>query len=423
MNQLINHNNSLRNTIERTDLTLLDAAIDLDSIDLVLRECLTIEEMREAGSFFTGQILATATVKAFPSAVTFDSIILDPTCGAGNLLIECSRMLGVEKNLSSTLKKWGKVLWGFDIHESFIESTKLRLVIEALRRGVNKDCSIEDALSFFINIQVKDVLTLTKNDVSEVTHAILNPPFSIWPSPNKYYWKSGKINAAGIVFDHFLRIFPEGCFFSAILPDVLRSGSRYNLFRDFCSLKSDAICQIWGRFNKKTDVDVFILSGKILDEENNKKIVWQESFGEYIPLSDNFEVRTGPLVAYRDPEVGPEYPYFHSKNTPSWQIITQANERRKFNGTVISPPFIIIKRTSSPGDKYRATASLIDMNEMVAVENHMIIIKPKSNSIGECKKLMKILRSKSTNEFLNSRIRLRHLTAQVIKDIPLKKVS
>ncbi|MEG8269422.1 hypothetical protein MKR64_17490 [Acinetobacter baumannii] len=78
-------------------------------------------------------------------------------------------------------------------------------------------------------------------------------------------------------------------------------------------MKSDAICQIWGRFNKKTDVDVFILSGKILDEENNKKIVWQESFGEYIPLSDNFEVRTGPLVAYRDPEVGPEYPYFHSK--------------------------------------------------------------------------------------------------------------
>ncbi len=63
------------------------------------------------------------------------------------------------------------------------------------------------------------------------------------------------------------------------------------------------------------------------------------------------------------------------------------------------------------------------MNEMVAVENHMIIIKPKSNSIGECKKLMKILRSKSTNEFLNSRIRLRHLTVQVIKDIPLKKVS
>ncbi|MEG8242295.1 hypothetical protein MKS77_08630 [Acinetobacter baumannii] len=41
--------------------------------------------------------MATATVKAFPSAVTFDSIILDPTCGAGNLLIECSRMLGVEK--------------------------------------------------------------------------------------------------------------------------------------------------------------------------------------------------------------------------------------------------------------------------------------------------------------------------------------
>lgn len=423
MNQLIKHNNSLRNAIEQTDLTLLGAAIDLDSIDLVLRECLTIEEMREAGSFFTGQTLATAAVKSLSTAITFDSIILDPTCGAGNLLIECSRMLGVENNLSDTLKKWGKVLWGFDIHQSFVESTKLRLVIEALRRGVNRDCSIEEALSLFNNIQVRDALTITKNDVSKVTHAILNPPFSIWPSPNKFYWKSGKINAAGMVFDHFLRILPDKCCFSAILPDVLRSGSRYSLFRDFCSLKTDAICQVWGRFNKKTDVDVFLLFGNLSEEERSAKIQWQESFGEYIPLSEKFDVRTGPLVAYRDPEIGPEYAYFHSKNTPSWEILIDAPERRKFKGTVISPPFIIIKRTSSPGDKYRASASLINLNEMVAVENHMIVIKPKNNSLNECKKLMKILKSENTNNFLNSRIRLRHLTVQVIKDIPLKKTS
>ncbi|MEG8269423.1 hypothetical protein MKR64_17495 [Acinetobacter baumannii] len=65
MNQLINHNNSLRNTIERTDLTLLDAAIDLDSIDLVLRECLTIEEMREAGSFLLVKFWLLQLLKLF----------------------------------------------------------------------------------------------------------------------------------------------------------------------------------------------------------------------------------------------------------------------------------------------------------------------------------------------------------------------
>lgn len=423
MNQLVKHNNSLRNAIENSDISILDRLIDLDSIDFVLRECLTIEEMREAGSFFTGQLLATAAVKALHKAITFDSVILDPTCGAGNLLIECSRMLGVEKTLSSTLNKWGKTLWGFDIHESFIESTKLRLVIEALRRGVRNDCNLDEALSYFTNIKVKDVLTLAKSDVVNVTHAILNPPFSIWSSPNKFYWKKGKINAAGLVFDHLLRIFPINCFFSAILPDVLRSGSRYNLFREFCSIKTAASCEVWGRFNKKTDVDVFLLFGHIIDDEKSEKIQWQKPLENYLSLNEKFEVRTGPLVAYRDPEVGPEYAYFHSKNTPSWETIDKVSERRKFKGTVISPPFVIVKRTSSPGDKFRAAASLINLNELVAVENHMIIIKPRNNSLIECKRLMRILKSKTTNNFLNDRIRLRHLTIQVIKDIPLDGTS
>ncbi len=423
MNQLTKHNNSLRNAIENSDISSLDSVIDLDSIDFVLRECLTIEEMREAGSFFTGQQLATAAVKALHKAITFDSIILDPTCGAGNLLIECSRMLGVEKTLSSTLIKWGKTLWGFDIHESFIESTKLRLVIEALRRGVKNDCNLDEALSYFTNIRVKDVLTLSKSDVLNVTHAILNPPFSIWSSPNNYYWRKGKINAAGLVFDRLLRIFPKGCYFSAILPDVLRSGSRYAYFRDFCSMKTHANCEVWGRFNKKTDVDVFLLYGYVVEDEKFEKIQWQKSLGNYISLNEKFEVRTGPLVAYRDPEIGPEYAYFHSKNTPSWQTIIESSERRKFKGTAISPPFIIVKRTSSPGDKFRAAASLINLNELVAVENHMIVIKPRNNSLVECKRLMRILKSQSTNNFLNNRIRLRHLTVQVIKDIPLEDTS
>jgi len=117
--------------------------------------------------------------------------------------------------------------------------------------------------------------------------------------------------------------------------------------------------------------------------------------------------------------MGSEYPYFHSKNTPGWEVLEDISETRRFQGKVISPPFVIIKRTSSPGDKYRATATIINLKSMVAVENHLIVIKPKNNSLAECKKLLKILRAEKTNDFLNKRIRLRHLTVQVIKDIPI----
>ncbi|PMK99873.1 N-6 DNA methylase [Vibrio lentus] len=422
MNQLNKHNTSLRDLLEleenQLDSNTLSSLVDLDSIDLVLRECLTIDEMREAGSFFTGSELAASAVNAFQSPITFDSVVLDPTCGAGNLLIECSRRLGVESTLSGTLAKWGKVLWGFDIHESFVEATRLRIVIEALYRGVKKDCSIDDALELLVNIKCQDALTALREELTLVTHAIMNPPFTIWPSPKEYFWKEGKVNAAGIIFDKYIRMLSESCHVSAILPDVLRSGSRYEGFRDSCSSLFDADCSVWGRFNTKTDVDVFVLSG-VTKKESTTPIAWFEEPGEYTPLSDMFSVRTGPLVAYRDPEEGPLLPYFHPRNSPAWEVVTEATEYRRFLGRALTPPFIVVKRTSSPSDRYRASATLININEPVAIENHMIVIEPKSSKLKECKKLLKVLKSRKTNEFLNERIRVRHLTVGVIKDIPI----
>lgn len=419
MNQFSSHNKTLRDLIEHESFNFNNHVVNLDSIDLVLRECLSIEEMREAGSFFTGQNLATVVIKTLSHAITFDSIVFDPTCGAGNLLIECSRSLGVEETLSQTLAKWGKVLWGYDLYDSFIESTKLRLIIEALSRGVVKDCTLDDALSMFPNIIVRDIWTAKKEDLVNVTHAVINPPFTLIKSPNKFYWNAGKINAAGILFDHFLRILPINCCFSAILPDVLRSGSRYSKFREFCSLKSYAETKIIGRFNNKTDVDVFLLYGRVV-EESDQQIFWYQPYKNSIQLSEKYNVCVGPLVAYRDPEIGNEYLYIHSKNVPAWETISKINEKRKFKGRVISSPFIVVKRTSSPNDKNRAVATIINVKDLVAVENHLIVIKPKSGRLSECKKLLKILKSNETNNFLNERIRLRHLTVEALKSIPIK---
>ncbi|CAK1704953.1 N-6 DNA methylase [Vibrio crassostreae] len=422
MNQLNKHNTSLRDLLELDenllDTNTLSKMVNLDSIDLVLRECLSIDEMREAGSFFTGEELANSAVNSLKAPITFSSVVLDPTCGAGNLLIECSRLLGVETTLSETLEKWGSVLWGFDLHESFIEATKLRILIAALCRGVVKDCSIDDALELLPNIKTKDALIVTSKELQTVTHAIMNPPFTHWPSPKENYWKEGKVNAAGVIVDKYLRDLPIGCCISAILPDVLRSGSRYGEFRKFASTNLQAQCNIWGKFNTKTDVDVFLLAGsKVVG--NYEPIVWFEDLGEYARLSEQFDVCIGPLVAYRDPEEGPIYPYFHPRNAPAWKTVSTVIETRRFTGKALQPPFVVVKRTSSPSDKYRASATLINLKECVVIENHMIVISPKSGTVRDCKRLLKILKGSRTNDFLNDRARMRHLTVGVIKDIPL----
>lgn len=415
MNALTIHNAAMRRILLSKDKKKLQNLVNLDNIDLVLRELLTIEEMREAGSFFTGQKLASKAVCLLP-AITSSSVVLDPTCGAGNLLIEASRKLGVASTLSETLKVWGKVLWGFDIHLYFIEATKLRIVVEAINRGVEQDCDLDEVFELLPNIQVRDAFTVNSEELSNVTHLLMNPPFTIIPSPKQNYWKKGKVNAAGVLFDNYLRQLPKSCKVSAILPDVLRSGSRYNEFRKFVSGAMQADVDVWGRFNNKTDVDVFLLSGVIGDSE--QVVVWHSAEEVESTVSDSFEVRTGPLVSYRDPEEGAEYPYFYPKICTQWEVIREPIETRRFSGKALNPPFVVIKRTSSPSDRYRASATLINLREPVAIENHMIVVIPKDGRVSTCKKLMKVLQHQKTNDFLNKRIRLRHLTVGVIKDIP-----
>ena len=394
-------------------------AICLDSIDVVLRQYLNIEEMREAGSFFTGQELATCLVSKFSKSITFDSVVVDPTCGAGNLLIECSRQLGVEQGLKKTLMKWGKSLRGYDIHETFVEAAKLRLIIEALSRGVEKDCTLKEALKLFPNIQAVDLMTLDAEEFNDVTHVAMNPPFCSWESPQKRFWRKGKVNAAGIVFEHLVNRLPAMCQVSAILPDVLRSGSRYDNWRDFVSNKVQGKCEIYGRFSNKTDVDVFILSGA-LQFDKNRKIEWHKTSENKAVLSDFFRVCVGPLVAYRDPLNGDSSPFIHPKNSPAWGVMKNFTERRKYSGKLFKPPLIVIRRTSSPSDKFRAVGTIIKGKELVAIENHMIVVQPIDGTVVSCNQLIKTLKSQETNDFLNERIRLRHLTVGVVKQIPLR---
>src|SRR5260221_679485 len=79
-----------------------------------LRQLVPVEELRAAGAFFTGPELASrASARLIPS-VTMKSRILDPACGAGDLLVACAKHLPNGRGLRGTLAGWGRCLMGRD---------------------------------------------------------------------------------------------------------------------------------------------------------------------------------------------------------------------------------------------------------------------------------------------------------------------
>lgn len=422
MKKLANHNQAMASffdsLLSSSDRSELGNYTDLDKAETFLRNFLSVEEMREIGSFFTGSILAADAIKLYQSGISDDSIILDPTCGTGNLLIEASRNLKINKSLSETLKIWGSRLRGFDLQETFVEASKLRLILEAVSRGAQQDCSLSEALLYFKGITVRNALDVNSDELLDVTHLLMNPPFSSWIQEKSEHWGKGNINAAAIIFDHYIRFLPIGCNLTAILPDVLRSGSRYKKWRSYVSSQVSGQISLYGRFNAKTDVDVFVISG-LIEKFKSAELQWFPIDAGVPNIADNFIVCIGPVVDYRDKHIGTYAPFIHPRNTPPWIIKSEFNDFRNFGGRLIPSPFVVIRRTSSPGDKSRIIAAVVDSVVPVAVENHFIVAIPKDGKLESCQDLLVILRSDRTQIYVDQRIRCRHLTVGTIKTIPI----
>lgn len=396
------------------------AKVNAAEITRELRSIFTVAELREAGSFFTGDALANETVSKFSQPITPSSIILDPTCGAGNLLIACSKQLPIKKSLKDTLKAWGCVLTGLDVFPEFVEATKLRLILEAFQRGAipNGD-TIDELKGLFPHIRQGNAL-LENECYSQATHIIMNPPYRLTPAPQGCSWGGGKINAAGVFVEHMLSHVSAEISLVAILPDVLRSGSRYRHWRVLVDNAINHQLFIIGQFDHKTDVDVFLLAGTIREEQQTyNQQAWDDNDSDLLlRLADYFTISVGPVVPHRDPEKGEKYPYIFPRILPKWEEISSFGYSRYFAGRVILPPFVAIRRTSSPSDTHRPLATLIRGDNPVAVENHLIVAVPNEGGLRKCRDLLKVLQHPQTNEFLNKRIRCRHLTVGAVKEIP-----
>jgi len=136
-------------------------------------------------------------------------------------------------------------------------------------------------------------------------------------------------------------------------------------------------------------------------------------------IGDKFDIHVGPVVPHRDPEEGQWFRYIDARALSRQETfdVTEARSRR-FSRRTFSPPFVVIRRTSRPDEKRRAIGTLVVGEKAVAVENHLLVAIPKSGGIEACKALLTLLKAESTDEWLNGRIRCRHLTTRALSEVP-----
>lgn len=367
-----------------------------------IRRLVPVSERRRLGAFFTPYELADELSSPLLSAQGPVTVV-DPCCGAGDLLLAAVRVLGRSvRKLPAPAN-----FVGVDIVEEFPKVAQMRF--ELLTRN-----GALDVTSSFVTGD-----GLTAPDVKDATHVLLNPPFAAVPSGEGCEWARGKVNGAADFLARLVGRLGPDVEVSAILPDVLRSGSRYRRWRDVIAGRLDLDTpEPKGRFDRWTDVDVFILRGRTRPATTNVLPSGWVPSTSGPTVGDRFDISVGPLVDYRSTLEGPVVPYLVAKDFPTWCTIAAVEGTRRFSGRLHEGPIVVIPRTSRPGDPYRARAAIVTDRRGIAVENHLLVLKPRHGSITECRRLMRLLQSEGVNHWLDRIIRCRHLTIGAVGSIP-----
>lgn len=384
-----------------------------------LARLVSLGARRESGAFFTGSTLAN---RAFARLETTDATIrfFDPTCGAGDLLLAAARTLPIQSTLTATLREWGTRLAGCDEHAEFIRATKARLALLALYRGARALLSEPvDLIRAMPLIKVGDSLRDT-GAYFGAQRILANPPYGYISAPAECAWAQGNITAAALFFEKCLRSTAVGTRIIAILPEVLRSGSRYRRWREMVATESliEGV-EPYGLFDQSADIDVFILEVTKQNKADRTSSLWCAAAARAATtVSDHFAVHVGAVVPHRNKKIGQRVAYIHARGLAPWTEVKRITEQRRFAGTLFKPPFVVVRRTSRPEDKHRAIATIVSGRRPVAIENHLLICEPNNRTLEKCRDLMRVLRDAGTSSWLNKRIRCRHLTVSALAELP-----
>jgi hypothetical protein len=380
-----------------------------------LRTLIKQDYLRKTGSFFTGKYLAERLIRRLK--VTDSAIIVDPACGVGDLLVAAAWKLRLRKTFEQTMDAWGRILHGYDLHKEFVDATKLRLCLLLRLRNLRPTTRI-DLNAILPNIQVGDGLKASAPDGMNI--ALMNPPYT-WVQTSTS-WGQGTVCSAGLFVDRWLSFLNTNGKLVALLPDVLRTGSHYDAWRDQLLAKARINhIGVIGRFEKSVDVDVFLLdvvAGRQRKAVSKDSWRWYGTERPYKTVGDFFHVHAGRIVPHRDTNKGPHCSYVHARTAKPWATLTRISEKKKSQRPLFYPPFVLVRRTSSPSDKKRAVGTLVIGQRGVGVENHLLVLTPKRGAIPKCEDLMQVLKCSATSEWLNKRIRCRHLTVGVLSELP-----
>lgn len=384
------------------------------------------------GIFFSGHLLANKAVAKVSQHIKEGHSVYDPACGAGDLLIAAAWHMELGPSLEKTLAIWSRKLGGCDIHPGFVEAARWRLLMLAMLRHRQAGHKIAPKVlddSIFSNICAGNYLDTQESGSYDCV--ITNPPFAKNIPENNYRWASGNIQLAGIFIDSILACAKAEQKIVAILPDVLRSGTRYGRWRGMVtSLSKIKAVQPHGRFDENTDVDVFILSAERNKSETELDFPSESWTDFYAPnekkklLGDLFNVNVGAVVPHRNPCLGQWHPYITVQHAKAFSELSLKDlpDNVRFDGRTFMPPMLVVRRTSNPSDKNRIIPTLVDGNRPVAIENHLLVITPKDGNVDSCRDLKIHLETKAAAKWLNDQIRCRHITTKAILSMPIEEL-
>ena len=387
----------------------VESALD-GQASIELKSLVALSTRRAHGAFFTsGELRSEALLGSY------DGVLFDPACGAGDLLIEAAMKMPPCVTFRDTVRSWSELLLGCDLEPDFVETARLRLLLAAAYRS-EQPIPREIPGDAFPGLVVGDGLS-HHHLASRSDHILLNPPFGYVDAPDGTAWANGRVSEAAVFLQRVLEYSPTGVTVTAILPDVLRSGTRYAKWRSMVESMVDVSeIETYGLFDETTDIDVFVLHGTRSDVPASQ-VGWVPA-NRGASVRDFFDVHVGAVVPHRDPESGPEYPFIWPRRLPYSGSFDPEGVSRRFRGRTFSPPFVAIRRTSRPGQKRRADGVLVVGDQPVAVENHLLVALPKNGGRSSCLELMGVLADERSGDWLDQRIRTRHLTVSAINDLP-----
>lgn len=410
--------------------TALNAALDGEAADQ-LRDLVALSYRREVGAFFTG-----ATIRGVlaPLLTRYGNPpYLDPACGAGDLLLVAAATLPIQPTIDQTVRFWSELLAGVDIHPEFVDVARARLWLLAASMHSPTCSSGEDRPAKlgpqeFHGLHPGDGLQLLSALGSIGGTVVLNPPFGSQSAPLDCGWGSGLVPRAGVFVDHVSARLTPGARLVAVLPDVLRSGRRLERWRAMVEsrLRVEHIDCV-GRFDPHTNVDVFVMVGTRRNGTSaDQPVAWWPSTAPEAEgtIGDRFEIRVGTVVDNRDAHEGSAQPFAVARNLPLTGQVRSIERERLYAGRVFKPPFVLIRRTSAPSrTSARARGLLVSGNRSVAVDNHLLVLSPRDGAIDSCEELLDVLQSTYTTQWLDARIRCRHLTVGAVAAVPWRTSS